>query len=214
MRCFDRSPHRPHRAAQRRPRSGGLDTLAAGPADPAQLPVGLAASRYRRRTGADHDAGARRNRLCGGIGGAGHLRTLRDDRSAAGLCAVRSQPHPCAGTRLVAGRRHPRRRPAAVRRRPHARHRPGRHDGDRVRDRVHPGRPGTPGIRHRTPFQADPLWIHERHRADRADQPIAQASRVLDRERRAAARPLAIAEAVLDGRANWTRSWSARAPWR
>ena len=179
---------RPHRA--RAAGSGGLETVAAGSAHPRELPVGLAAPRYCGRTGADNDAGASRDRLCGGIGGTRHLRTLCDHRSAAGLRAVRSQPHPCAGTRLVAGCPHPRRRAATVWRRPHAFHRSGRHDGDRIRDRVHSGRPGTSGIRHRTPFQADPVWIHERHSPDGTDQSITQAFRVLDREPRAGEKPM------------------------
>ena len=39
-------------------------------------------------------------------------------------------------------------------------------------------------------LQADPLRLHERHRAGRPDQPAAQAVRLLDREQRAAARPV------------------------
>ena len=38
--------------------------------------------------------------------------------------------------------------------------------------------------------QADPLRIHERHCPDGIDQPVAQALRVLDRERRAAEKPV------------------------
>ena len=53
----------------------GLQTLA-------PLPVSLAAPRHCGRAGANDDAGARRYRLCGGIGRAGHSRPLRDDRSA------------------------------------------------------------------------------------------------------------------------------------
>ena len=60
------------------------------------------------------------------------------------------------------------------------------------------------GIRHRAAVQADPLRLHERHRAHGADQPAAQAVRLFDRRRRAAARPRAIAESVLGGQANWT----------
>ena len=47
-----------------------------------------------------------------------------------------------------------------------------------------------PRLRHRTAVQADPLRLHERHRADRADQPAAQAVRLLDRGRRAVAQPV------------------------
>ena len=181
---------RPHRARPAGSRSGGLETLAAGSADSPQLPVRLAAPRYCGRAGADNDAGACRDRLCGGIGSARHSRPLCDDRSAAGLCAVRSQPHPRAGTRLVARGCHPRRCPAAVWWRPCACRRPCWNDGDRVRERVYSGRPGAPGIRHRAPFQAYPLWIHEWHCPDRPNQPIAQARWVLDRERRSGEKPV------------------------
>ena len=57
---------------------------------------------------------------------------------------------------------------------------------------------------HRASVEADPLWLYERHRADGTDQPISQAVRFLDRKRWAAARLVAIGEAVLDGRTNWT----------
>src|SRR5262249_37093589 len=40
-------------------------------------------------------------------------------------------------------------------------------------------------------LEADPLRLHERHRAHRADQPAAQTARGLDRGCRAAAQPLA-----------------------
>jgi hypothetical protein len=63
---------------------------------------------------------------------------------------------------------------------------PGQHDGGRVRDPVHPGRRGTPGIHHRAAFQADSLRVHERHRADGIDQPTAHAVRLVDRGRRTA----------------------------
>ena len=57
---------------------------------------------------------------------------------------------------------------------------------------VHPGRRGAPGIRHRASLQADPLRLHERHCADRTDQPAAQAVRFLDRRRRPAAQALGV----------------------
>ena len=38
---------------------------------------------------------------------------------------------------------------------------------------VRSGRPGTSGIRHRTPFKANSVWIHERHCTDGIDQSIA-----------------------------------------
>jgi hypothetical protein len=43
-----------------------------------------------------------------------------------------------------------------------------------------------PGVRHRAAV-ADPLRLHERHRADGADQPAAQAVRLFDRQRRTGA---------------------------
>ena len=62
-----------------------------------------------------------------------------------------------------------------------------------------------PGIRHRAAVQADPLRLHERHRAHGADQPAAQAVRLFDRQRRAAARPRGRSRrSVLGGQANWT----------
>ena len=62
-----------------------------------------------------------------------HLRPLRDDRSAARLCAVRSQPDPGAGAGLRARAVILGGRAAARRRRSRARGRAGRHDGDRRR---------------------------------------------------------------------------------
>ena len=62
-----------------------------------------------------------------------------------------------------------------------------------------------PGLHHRAAVQADPLRLHERHRAHRADQPAAQAVRLLDRRRRAAARACGrSARRSLDGKTNWT----------
>ena len=56
-------------------------------------------------------------------------------------------------------------------------------------DRLHPGRRGAAGFCNRASLQAHPLWLHERNRADGADQPAAQALRLLDRERRAVEKP-------------------------
>ena len=168
-----------------------LETLAARTADPAPLRSRLAAARPDGRPGADHDAGAGRHRLRGGLGRAGNLRPVRHDRPAARLRAVRSEPHPGAGAGLLARRGDSRGRAAALGRRPDARRGAGEHDGGGVGAGVHPGRRAAPGIRHRAAVQADPLRLHERHRAHRADQPAAQAVRLLDRRRRAAARPRA-----------------------
>ena len=195
----------PHCAPVEGRRSDRLEPLAAGAAHAARVRSGLVAARHRGRTGADDDAGARRHRLRGGVGRARHLWPLRDHRSAARLCAVRTQPDPGAGAGFLAGRRHPRRRPAAVRRRPASRRRPCGHDGGRVGDGVHPGRRGAPGLRHRASFQADPLRVHERHRADGIDQPAAQAVRLLDRERRTAEQRLGHRRRrCWTGKTNWT----------
>ena len=165
----------------------------------------LAAARPDGRPGADHDAGAGRHRVRGGLRRAGHLRPVRHDRPAAGLRAVRSEPHPGAGAGFRAGRGDSRGRAAALGRRPDARRGAGEHDGGGVGAGVHPGRRDAPGLRHRAAVQADPLRLHERHRAHRADQPAAQAVRLLDR--RATGRfatSSQIAKTVLDGQVNWT----------
>ena len=54
----------------------------------------------------------------------------------------------------------------------------GRNDGHRVRHRVRGGRPGAPRIHHRAALQADPLRLHERHRADRDPEPDSEAPRI------------------------------------
>ncbi len=59
--------------------------------------------------------------------------------AAAGLRAIRSEPHPGAGAGLVAGGADPRRRAAAFGWRPDARRRPGRVDGRGIRCGLHPG---------------------------------------------------------------------------
>ena len=88
---------------------------------------------------------------------------------------------------------------------PDARRGPGGHDGGGVGAGVHPGRRAAPGLRHRAAVQADPLRLHERHRAHRADQPAAQAVRLFDREPTGrCATCWAIGEAILGGKANWT----------
>ena len=169
-------------------RSDRLGPLAAGTAHAARVSSGLVAARHRGRAGAHHDAGTRRDRLRSGVGRARHLWPLRDHRSPARLRVVRAQPDPGAGAGFLAGRRHPRRRPATVRRRPASRGRPCGHDGGRVGDGVHPGRRRAPGLHHRASFQADPLRVHERHRAGGIDQPAAQDFRLQDRKRGTAER--------------------------
>ena len=76
-------------------------------------------------------------------------------------------------------------------RRSHACGRPREHDGGGVGSGVHPDRYVAPGFRYRTPLQADPLRLHERHRTHSADQPAAEALRLLSRCRRSIARPRA-----------------------
>ena len=107
-----------------------------------------------------------------------HLRTVRHHGRAAGVCLVRPEPYPGAGAGLLVGRADPGRRPAAVRGRPAACHRAGRDDGFGVGCAVRRGRYRTAGIRHRAVVQADPLWLHERHRPDGDRQPIAGAVRL------------------------------------
>ena len=91
------------------------------------------------------------------------------------------------GPELIARRRHIRRRFAIVCWRPAARGGAGRNDGGRLRDRLHSSRCRTVGIHHRASLQANSLWLHERYRIDRSNQPAAQTFRLFDRERWSAA---------------------------
>ena len=104
----------------------------------------------------------------------GHIRSVRHVDPAAGVRAVRSQPHPGARTGFFTGRFDPRRHIAACRKRSESRRGRGRPAGGGVRGVVHSCRSLAPGIHHRAAVEADPLRIHERHRTDRADQPTAQ----------------------------------------
>ena len=174
-----------------RTRHERLEALAARTADAQPVRSRLAAARSDGRPGADHDAGAGRNRVRSGFGRPGNLRPVRHHRPAARLRAVRPEPHSGAGAGFRARRGDSRGRAASLCRRPDARRGPGEHDGGGVGAGVHPDRRNAPGIRHRAAVQADPLRLHERHRAHRADQPAAQAVRLFDRQRRAAARPRA-----------------------
>ena len=151
---------------------------------------GVVAPRPDGRAGADHDAGAGGHCLCGGIGRTGHLWPVRHHRAADRLCAVRPQPDPGAGAGFFAGGRDPRRGPAAVGRRSAARSRPGGHDGHRFGGGVYPGGHRAPGFHHRVAVQADSLRLHERDRADGADQPVAEVLRLFHRFRGAAAKPV------------------------
>ena len=79
-----------------------------------------------------------------------------------------------------------------------------RRHGDRGRRRLHPRRRRPARLRHRAALQADPLRLHERHRAGRADQPAAQTVRLLDRKRGSACATCGRSERNLaDGKANW-----------
>ena len=55
----------------------------------------------------------------------------------------------------------------------------GRDDGDRVGRRVRGRGSRASRLHHRTALQADPLRLHERHRADRDAQPDSEAARLL-----------------------------------
>ena len=80
------------------------------------------------------------------------------------------------GPGFVAGGADPGGGAAAVGRRSGARGGPGRRDGDCRRPDLHRRRPRETGLRHRTAVQADPLRLHERHRAGGHRQPVAQAA--------------------------------------
>ena len=120
-------------------------------------------------------------------GRAGHQRPLRDDRAAARVRAVRSEPHPRPRPGLRARGRDPGRRAAALGGRSAACGRAGRSDGDRLRRRVRRRGPGAPRLHHRAALEADPLRLHERHRADRDAEPDPEALRLLGQRGRTAA---------------------------
>ena len=166
------------------------DAMVTGVAHAASVSGWLATQRHCRWAGVIDDAGAGRHGLCGGIRLAGDLRPLRHDRTAAGLCSIWPEPHPGPRTQLIARCRHTRRRFAIVCWRPAARGGAGRNDGGRLRDRLHSGRCRAVGLYHRASLQANSLWLHERHRIDRSDQPAAQSFRLFDRDRGSAARPV------------------------
>ena len=71
-----------------------------------------------------------------------------------------------------------------------------------------------PGIRHRAAVEADPLRLHEWHRADGTDQSTAEAVRVHDRKRRPMRESVEIGESVSAGKPTGPRSRSVRAHWR
>ena len=175
---------RAHPASWHRLDPNRMDALASRVEHAAPVRALLAAARHRRRPRDDDHARAGRHRLRGGIRGARHQRPLRDHRAAARLRAVRSQPHPRPRPGLGARGRDPRRRAAAVGRRSAARGRAGRHDGDRLRRGLRRRGPGAPRLHHRAALEADPLRLHERHRADGAAQPDPEAVRLFCHGRR------------------------------
>ena len=64
--------------------------------------------------------------------------------------------------------------------RPHACGSAREYDGGGVGFGVRADRDFASWVRHRAPLQANPLRLHEWHRADSADQPAAKALRLLD----------------------------------
>ena len=182
-----------------------LAALASRAVRPASIRPVLGAARCRRRPRSHDHAGAGRHRLCRGVRRAGHLRSLCDDRAAARLCSVRSEPDPGAGAGLLARARDPGRSAPALGRRCGARGRDRRHHGDRLGRDLRRIRPRAARLHHRAALQAHSLRIHERDRADGAAQPDPQALRLLRRGDGAAA----------SGRASSRRCWrNARTPWR
>src|SRR3954453_20654273 len=107
-----------------------MAALAAGTRYASPLRGGLASARSRGRIGAGDHAGPGWNCLCGGVRRSRHIRPLRHDHSAGGLCAVRPQPHSGPRAGLVARGRHPERDPSVIRRRPCARRAACGHAGD------------------------------------------------------------------------------------
>ena len=143
----------------------------------------LACSRRRCWRGAGDNVGARWHCLRSRVGLARHLRALRYHRTVACLCIVRSESDFGARARLIAGCCHSWRGFSAIWRRSRSRRGAGRHDGGCFWDCVHSCGHCAARLRHRTFIQTHPVWIHERNRADRADQPIAQIFRLLGRGR-------------------------------
>ena len=81
---------------------------------------------------------------------------------------------------------------------------------------LHPRRRGAARLRHRASVQADPLRLHERHRADGDDQPAAEAASASRSRATGRCRTFwAIVEALLDGQDQLAGiRWSAPARWR
>lgn len=162
--------------------------MAAGAADPERVPSRLVCRRSHCWAGADYDASACRNRLCAGFGGPRNLWAVCYDRTLARLCTLWSQPHFGAGAGFVSRPRDSRGCAPSLGWRSRACGSRREHDGDGVGSGVHLHRYVAPRIRHGASFQADPLRLHERHRAHGADQPVTEALRFLDQKRRSTTR--------------------------
>ncbi|MNN24456.1 hypothetical protein D3C81_1378900 [compost metagenome] len=171
----------------RRRQGRRVAALASRRPDAEVLSAGLVAARPGRGAGTDHHADAGRHRLRRGLRRARRLRALRHHGPAAGLRLARAEPDPGAGAGFGLGRAVPRRDPAGCWRRSGARRPGGQHDGGGLGRGLHRDGAAAPRLRRRTVVQADPLRLYERHRPDRADQPVAQAVRHPDRGCRPAA---------------------------
>src|SRR6476469_7484134 len=168
-----------------------LEALAAGTANREGLPSRLVCARSDGWAGADHDARTSRYCLCAGFGRSRNLWAVCHDRTLARVRALWSQPHPGAGAGFVSRPCDSCRRVPSLRWRCHACGSPREHDGGGVGSGVHPYRYVAAGVRYGAYFQAHSLRLHEWHRAYRADQPAAEALRLLDRWHRSIARPRA-----------------------
>ena len=164
-----------HRAPCKTHGRSRMDALASRAEHAASVRALLVAARHRRRPRHDDHARAGRHRVRGGLGGAGHQWPLRDHRAAARVRPVRSQPHHRSRPGLGARGRDPRRRAAAFGGRSATRGRGGRNDGHRFRRGVHCSGPGSTRLHHRVALEADPLRLHERHRADGGAEPDPEA---------------------------------------
>ena len=81
----------------------------------------------------------------------------------------------------------------------------GQLDGGGIRAGLHRGRVAAAWLHHGTAVKTDPLRLHERHRADRADQPAAEAVRFFGRWRPGHLRDLILScQSIVHGKANWT----------
>ena len=165
----------------------------------------------RRRTGSNLNVGAGRDWLCGRLRPSGDIWPLCDDCVAAGLRCFWPQPRSGGRSRFLARCDYSQRRVRPSGGRPQPRGRARRPDGACFRPIVYRRRRSSARLRDRASFEADPLRIHEQHRADRPDQPIAKALRDQDRERRTAERRLVAHGRDLSGKQTGVPSRSAGA---